>query len=197
MLNFTALKVHSKKINLSGNFVEYKQFMAGRKRPDLKLKIKPIGVSGIILTKENGIDYVVWAQRTSNVTDYRNFFELVPSGGIDPKCLLNNGDIDYKSKLVSEFSEETGLPKKYVRYISEFALVLDTSKNIYDICCVIFINKNRATIAKYFTSEEYDKPHFVPLKNLDTFVKTRIGSIVPTSIALIEAYVKYRSKLVT
>ena len=191
LLNFAALNIRENKINLNGNFVEYKQFIASRKRPDLKIKIKPISVSGMIITKDDGVDYAVFAKRTSRVTDYPNFFELVPSGSIDREFVLKNGDIDYKAKLLSEFSEETGLPKSYAKQIYGFALVLDKSKKIYDICCIILINKDRATIVKYFIkSKEYRDVMFIPLKDLDTFVKTKTNLIVPTSMALIKAFGK-------
>ena len=194
LLNFAALNISGNKIDLSGNFVEYKQFIADRKRPELKLNIKPIGVSGMIIIKESGINYAILAKRTGKVTDHKSFFELVPSGSIDRKFMLGNGNIDYKAQLLTEFSEETGLPKNYVKKISGFALVLDTSKNIYDICSIILIDKDMATIKKYFTSKEYGNPRFVPLKDLDTFIKIGGNSMVPTSTALIKAYEKFIKK---
>ncbi len=194
LLEFASVNKNGDNIHLSGNFIEYKQFIADKKQPELKLNIKPVGVSGIIIAKEDGIDYAVFARRTKEVTDYPNFLELVPSGSIDREFLLKNGDIDYRSKILSEFSEETGLPKNYVKQISGFALVLDASKNIYDICCTILVKKDRATITKYFhKSKEYKNFQFVPLKDLYTFIE-ETDSIVPTSIALIKAYTQFTEK---
>ena len=193
LLNFATLDIKGSKINIGGDFVEYKQFLANREQPELKLNIKPIGVSGMIIIREGGTDYVVWAKRAGGVANYPNFFELVPSGSIDKEFVLANGDVDYKSKLLSEFSEETGLPKNYVKEVLGFALVLDTAKNIYDICCIISVNKKRLPMEKYFhKSEEYKNFRFVPLKDLDIFIKDRTDSIVPSSMALIRAYTKLK-----
>jgi hypothetical protein len=195
ILNFTKLTTNKDNINLWGNFVEYKQFLASRKRPGLNIKIKPIGISGMMIIKDDGIYYTVVAKRGNGVTDYNNFFELVPSGSIDRECILANGDIDYKSKILSELSEETNLPKNYAKKVSEFAIVLDITQNIYDICCLIFIDKDRATISKYFSkSKEYKNFKFIPLKNIDDFIEKHANPIVPTTIALIRAYKKFISK---
>jgi len=170
------------------HFVEYKSFLSQRKQPALKLGIKPIGVSGIIILEENGNKYVVFAKRGSDTTEYPGFLELAPSGSIDKECADLNGIVDYQSKLLSEFEEETGLSKKRVKDISGFALVLDVDHNVYDICCEIILLEKRQSVAAEFVSKEYKPPVFVDMKDLNSFIKTNSSSIVPTSMALIAAY---------
>lgn len=176
------------RVEILGHFIEYKQFLAQRKRPDLKLGIKPIGVSGIIVLEDRGDEYVVFAKRADNITEYPGFFELVPSGSIDKEYADASGVVDYQSKLLSEFIEETGLSKEYVKKISGFALVLDIGHNVYDICCEILLEAKKELIIQKFSSKEYNTPVFVALNDLNSFIKANVNSVVPTLMALIEAY---------
>ena len=182
------VRVNRERIEILGHFIEYKQFLAQRKRPDLKLGIKPIGVSGIIILEDKASEYVVFAKRADNITEYPGFLELVPSGSIDKECAGSNGVVDYQSKLLSEFIEETGLSKEYVKEISGFAFVLDIGHNVYDICCEILLKANKEMVTQSFCSKEYNAPVFVAMSDLDSFVKANVDSIVPTSMAIIEAY---------
>lgn len=186
--NFVSVNQERERVEILGHFIEYKQFLAQRKRPDLKLGIKPIGVSGIIVLKDRGDDYVVFAKRSNNITEYPGFLELVPSGSIDKECVDANGVVNYQCKLLSEFIEETGLSKEYVKEISGFAFVLDMVHNVYDICCEILLEMKKELITQKFSSKEYSAPVFVALNNLDSFIEANVKSIVPTSMALIEAY---------
>ncbi len=176
---------------IKSHFVEYKSFLAQRKRPDLNLGIRPIGVSGVIVLKEAGKEYVVFAKRANDVTEYPAFLELVPSGSIDKECSDVSGNIDYKAKLLSEFSEETGLPKEYVKEISSFAFVLDTNHNVYDICCKILVESAKELFFSEFKrSKEYQSPVAIAVAELADFIKENHESIVPTSMALIDAYMR-------
>jgi hypothetical protein len=186
--NFVSLNQEREKVEIHGYFIEYKQFLAQRRRPDLKLGIKPIGVSGIIILDDKGSECVVFAKRSDNITEYPGFLELVPSGSIDKECVGANGVVDYQSKLLSEFIEETGLSKEYVKKISGFAFVFDVGHNVYDICCKILLGASKEIIAQRFQSNEYNAPVFVATNDLDSFVKANVDSIVPTSMAIIEAY---------
>lgn len=188
--NFIRVDKKGARIEIISHFIEYKQFLAQRKQPDLKLGISPIGVSGIIVLEENGNEYVVFAKRTNNVTEYPGFFELVPSGSIDKECADVNGVVDYRSKLLSEFVEETSLSKNEVKGISGFAFVLDISHNVYDICCRILLEAKKEEVAAEFSSKEYNAPVFVAMNELDSFIKANATTIVPTSMALIEAYMQ-------
>ena len=176
------------RIEIISHFIEYKQFLAQRKEPALKLGIKPIGVSGIIILEDKGNKWVVFAKRADNITEYPGFLELVPSGSIDKECADAKGVVDYRSKLLSEFGEETGLSKEYVKRISGFAFVLDINHNVYEICCEILLETEKELVAQKFSSKEYNAPVFIATNNLDNFVKSNVDSIVPTSMALIEAY---------
>ncbi len=191
VLSFISINKKQNKIKVVAHFVEYKNYLAQSKQSDLKLGIKLVGVSGIIILEEKGINYIVFAKRTNNVTEYPGFFELVPSGSIDKECVNASGVVSFQSKLLSEFAEETGLPKNYVEDISGFAFVLDTNHNVYDICCKILLKAKKESVAKKFLgSKEYSKPEFVSINNLNSFIRKNAATIVPTSMAILEAYIQ-------
>ncbi len=186
--NFIRLDKKGDALEIISHFVEYKQFLAQMKNPALELGIKPIGVSGITVLKDKGNEYVFFSERADNVTEYPGFLELVPSGSIDKEYIGADGIIDYRSQLLSEFTEETGLAKEHIKGISGFALVLDVNHNVYDICCEILLEAKKELIAQELSLKEYNTPVFVSMDDLDSFIKTNAASIVPTSMALIEAY---------
>lgn len=193
LFNFTSITENHGRIEVRGNFVEYKNFLAQRKRLDLDFGIRPIGVSGITIVKDAGIPYAIFARRTPQVNEYQESLELIPSGSLDKTCSRRNKTVDYKTKLLSEFSEETGLPAEYVENIDGFAVVFDANHKVYDVCCTLSISCKRDLIAgKFNDSKEYQSPIFVPLRELDDFLKTNAEIIIPTSMALACVFLQSR-----
>lgn len=195
LLNFVSYNKKGRKINIIAHFFKYKNYLAQSLEKKLNLGIRLVGVSGIIILRDKKSDYVVFAQRSNNVTEYPGFIELVPSGSIDDENVDIKGGVDFKSKLLSEFTEETGLPKHYVKDITSFAFVLDTDHNVYDICCRILLKVKKDTVFKKFIkSEEYGKPIFIDVRNLNKFIEKKYVAIVPTSLAIINAYSRLKFK---
>jgi hypothetical protein len=194
LANFIKINTDKNTLEVVIHFVEYKQFIAQRNNPGLKLNIKPVGVSGITILNDGNSNCAIFAKRSTTVTEYPGFLELIPSGSIDTDCVYTSGVIDYKSKILSEFVEESGIPKESIRQISGFAFVLDRQHNVYDICCEILFDGKKESIEKQFLSEEYATPTFVNINDLDKFVESNSGIIVPTSLAIIKAYETIREK---
>lgn len=190
LLSFLDIKIN-KIIQISGEYVEYKQFIAQKEKPNLKMGITPIGVSGIIILKDRNKEYVLFGKRSENNALYPGLLELVPSGSIDKKFALPGGKVDYKSQILKEYEEETNLSKNIVDNIEEFAIVFDKKNKIYDICCQIYLNADRKDIKRQLAdSEEYKSFVFVELNNLKDYLKTNLEKIVYTSEAIIEIYIK-------
>ncbi|OPX92789.1 MAG: hypothetical protein A4E53_00342 [Pelotomaculum sp. PtaB.Bin104] len=189
LLSLCNLREEKNKIIITGSYIQYKHFIAHRKRPDLNLNIKPVGVSGITVLQESSDELIIFAKRKDRNTQYPDFLELVPSGSIDEECAKPDGTINYKSKILSELAEETGLTTELVKKVEGFALVLDRIDNVYDVCCKISVSADRELIKERFAcSTEYYSPIFIAAGDLIDFVKKNYNSIVPTSIALIGAF---------
>ena len=176
---------------INAGFVDYKIVVSSRIEPDLGLNLQQIGVSGITIIHENDSEYVLFSSRSSKTTEYPNFLELVPSGNIDESALKNDGYIDYSSKLIGEFVEETGLNKSYIQKIEPKFLVFDKKNQVYDVCCRILISDSRNHIIEAFQNvSEYEKPILIPLNSLSEFVSENFHKIVPTSLAILSNIMK-------
>jgi len=179
------------KLIINAGFVDYKIVVSSRFEPSLGLKIKQIGVSGITLINDNGDEYVLFSTRSSDVTEYPNFLELVPSGQIDDSTLKSDGTIDFSTKLIDEFTEETGLKKNCIQEIETMCLVIDKKNEVYDICCKIKILNSKSNIIKTFEKvSEYGKPELVYLNSLSDYVSSNYDRIIPTSLAILSHFLK-------
>ena len=189
LLNWVGLKQENDGAEITGHFVDYKYFFVSKERPDLDLNIFSVAVSGISLFREHGVTYTVFARRSENVSSYAGRLELVPSGSIDRKFADKAGMIDYQSQLRSEFCEETGLPDDCINDVVAFAFILDVCDRVYDICCRIIVDVPKDVLIDQLSrSKEYQHPVIVAEDELDKFVGSHRDSMIPSSVALLEAY---------
>ncbi len=178
-------------LEIKAGFVDYKIVVSSRIEPSLGLKIKQIGVSGITLISDGNNEYVLFSSRSSDNTEYPNFLELVPSGNLDNSSLRSDGKIDFSSKLIEEFIEETGLEKNYIQEIKTLFLVIDNVNQVFDICCEIKICSSKSHIIETFQKvSEYGKPELVLLSSLSDYVKKNHERIIPTSHAILSHFTK-------
>ena len=187
LLSFIGLQEHENSITITGTYVEYKDYWVQRQYPDLNFGIIPIAVSGIILFEVQGEKYTVMARRREDVTQYANYWELVPSGSIDKLFLGIDRIIDYKAQLKREFTEETCLNEDVIQDIRTLALIYDEDSPVYDICCKIVVNCNIGEIQRSMEgSLEYYQPKIIKIDELNKFVIENKHLIIPTSLVIID-----------
>jgi len=189
VLSFIEITEKLEYSEVKGKFVDYKSALADRVEPSLGLQIYQIGVSGLVVIKEKNDDYVLFATRDSKNTEYPNYLELVPSGNMDQSVLNDNGNIDYKSKIVQEFTEETGMDENSIENITTICFVKDLYNRVFDVCCLIEIMTNKTALEEGFKKvSEYQKPLLIPTSNLLNFVEKNYNKIVPTSLGIIDCF---------
>lgn len=182
LLVHSGLEIRSDHIELSGTFTEYR-FYYTQQRTRTDFGLRPIAVSGVIACE----DHLIFAQRSPHVTDYPNWFELVPSGGIDGNMLREDGTVDYLEQLRQEFAEETTLPAKTIAFIEPLGVVSDKLGSVYDIACKIHLKTDRATVlAALAQSGEYASPTAVPLAEVDAWIAAH--PVIPTTRAVLALY---------
>ena len=174
---------------VSSEFIDYKNIISNRINSEINLNLEQIGTSGIILFKNNRSYYTIFSKRSKHVTEYPNYFELVPSGNINQK-MITEKKLKFHLHLIDEFLEETGLTSKHITSFSFLCIIKDKKNSVYDICNIIELNIDKNIILKYWKSSEYSKPIFVPISSLPNFIKKNHTKIVPTSIGIIDNYLK-------
>jgi len=113
-----------------GRFVEYKQFLAQLRCPELfeELKIEALAVTGTLLA-EGG---VIWGKREASSTQYPETWELLPSGGLDDKGQNAAGALDLRRQLLDELKQELGLGEESVDLIRPICFVHDAASHLYN-----------------------------------------------------------------
>src|SRR5262249_31068369 len=91
---------------LTGNFVDYKFYIAQLRNPKFKtlFNISPVAISCICCCQNK----ILIGKRSAFVTEYPNCYELSPSGGIDPSAAIN-GKIDLIKQTLVELEEEAAI----------------------------------------------------------------------------------------
>ncbi|KAF3362078.1 hypothetical protein PHSC3_001389 [Chlamydiales bacterium STE3] len=166
------------KERLTGVFVPYKLFIAQLRDPSLKpiLKIIPVSISGLTILGNN----VLFAKRSSYVTQFRYHYELAPSGSID-NFFLEGSQINLREQLKKELREEIGVDSKRVKSVKFFALIYDKELESIDLCAEIRINP----YAMQSHSWEYSQVITVPKDELAHFVKIDGEHFVPLSLSIL------------
>ncbi len=91
-----------------------------------------LAVSGLTTVRTAGGTKFLVGLRSKQVSTYRNTWEWVPSGGIDPDGAGGNGSIDLKKMLLKEFTEEAGLRSDRVLRAERLGVIRDRAINTYD-----------------------------------------------------------------
>ncbi len=179
--------VQRRKSLIHSRFVQYKEYIALRRRPDLfgGFEIFTLGVSGLVLSDDSAF----FARRADHVTGYAGYYELIPSGGIDDRFLDADGRIDYIRQLLAELKEETGIDETHVEKTKALALIYDDVDRSYDLCveCVLAVSTGEALeIIRACSQNEYEPPIAVSFDDIGSFVGDKKKNVVPTSLALLE-----------
>ncbi|AFS80024.1 hypothetical protein NKOR_00510 [Candidatus Nitrosopumilus koreensis AR1] len=170
-------------------FTDYKNIIVDRNFLNSSLGLYQVGVSGLLLVHEQNDTFVLFAKRSNNVTEYPNFYELVPSGNLDKSVLDEDGIIHFDSKILDEFKEETGISDSLISNSQSFCFVRDNINHVYDVCCILEINTDRRLFDDSFKNvSEFYSPCFVNIKNLKKFLTDHVSEIVPTSKAILECF---------
>lgn len=167
---------------LFGSFVEYKYYMA--QRDDFKLKqcfrIRPIAISCLCTFQGR----VLVGKRSALVTDYPGFYELVPSGGIDP-AVVENGKVNLVRQTFIELLEETGIESKQVGTCYPLALFEDFISDSVEICMRIELNNDQLSPLE---NGEYSQLKWMPFSQLQQYALSEKENFVQLSLHLIGKY---------
>ena len=175
--------ISKNQIKIYGFFIDYKDFYAQKKNQKIKLNINPLGVSGIIKTYdyEKCVNKILFGKRSSKLTQYPSYYEMVPSGFIENKY-LNKKKVYYKENLINEFEEELDLSISMIKDIKVVGLVYDKKDLVYDIMMIIN-TFSTLDINLDKINNEYSEFIYVPTNEIHIFFNS--NKIVPTSLSIL------------
>lgn len=155
----------------------YRYFFAQRKDALIRerLNLQGLAVSGII----DQDDCLLFGQRSSLVTQYKNFWELVPSGSLSPRFLQQDDTINFTQQLAEEFCEELSGNIKDIVRINPEALIFDDAESTLDILSSISVHPN---FHHPPSTDEYQQILKVSKSSVDDWVEKKEQQLVPTSL---------------
>ena len=162
----------------------YRLFVARERDVTLRraLGISAIGVSGILmLARAEGIG-VVAGRRAAGATEYGGAWELVPSGGLDPRRVGRDGVVDALGCLLDELEEEVGVSRGAVVDVRPLGLVRDLAQEGYDVCIAL-----RALDGEVVEMPEYDEAVVLGPAEAAALLSRPGEHVVPTSRVILAA----------
>jgi hypothetical protein len=163
--------------------VSYKHYLA--QRSGIDLGIRPLAVSGLAFYSENGSEMFLMGKRSEQVTQYRGYYEFIPSGSIDADHLTPGRPVDFKNQLMTELHEELGLTDNAILANDAFCLVFDSRDMVYDIGVRIEIDGSREFV---INNSEYVALERLSTDRVSGFMRQQ--KIVETSRTLFEAWIE-------
>jgi hypothetical protein len=189
ILNLADYSVEGDHLLVRSSFIEYKVFYASRYIQALREKIRPLGVSGLIIVNEKDEKMIVLGKRSNSVTQYPGWLELVPSGSIDD-TYLSGKTIDIKRSLLKELEEEANITGDMVSPITTFTFVMDEDEQTYDICCMINVQNGEEIRSRLENNSEYESYLFLPLAAIEDI--SEMSNLIPTSKAILSAFMRIK-----
>jgi len=166
--------------------IPYSFYFASLKDTGLKekLSINAVAVSGICRVQ----DKILIGKRGKSVTQQPGYYELVPSGGLDPNKRTPSGSIDFHCQLDTELFEETKISPSQIQDRKLMGLFLDSQHDVFDICVQIqFSPEVEQLNLDSMRTSEYDELLWLPINEIANFIRSE-PRIIPTSLALLKGY---------
>ena len=147
--------------------VEYKPFYIACRVPELRsrLQIIGVGVHGVVLAEGE----VLIGRRSGQVGLYPGRYEFAPAGSLEGE--------DYKSHLLAELNEETGIFQEEVEQVIPFALAWSSDLPIVDLCAQLLLKSKPKQ--RYPAHPEYQEIRWVPWKAMPEFLQEHKNELVP------------------
>lgn len=122
---------------IRGHWISYRYALAAYIDPLLgnAMSILPTAVNGITRCSHK----ILLALRSQSVVAYSGYWELAPSGGVDPNALTGN-TVDVRKSILDELVEETGIEENDVLSVSLFAAIHEEAT--LELCYLIDVHDN-------------------------------------------------------
>lgn len=177
---------------LIGKFVDYKFYIAQIAAPELELllRISPISISCICSFRGK----LLLGRRSQKVTEFPGYYELVPSGGIDPSN-VTKGIVDISSQALLELEEEAFLVRKLVKKVTPFVLIKELRSGRCEVCIEIVLDSKMAERHESPDQGEYSELLWISPNELQEFFLRNAKVCVPFSLFLFHEFLVKRNNI--
>jgi len=174
---FHVVEVSSSTIR--GYFVEYR-YLVGFQRDEAlrkRLDLHTLGVSGLVFNQDGDL---LFGKRAPWTLTFGSYYELVPSGGVDP--LAQEGKIlNIHKQFTLELEEETGIVESQIAKIELDSLLIKKEENIMEVIGKIHLN----TQVNIKPTSEYPELFWVKTQDIPHFIETNKSNIIPFTVDIL------------
>jgi len=170
--------IHAGVLRVETASVQYRQYLA--QRSGLPLGIVPLGVSGVIQLPTGE---VVLGRRSSEVSQYPGYWELIPSGGVSSRHVRTDGSVDIAGQLMEEMEEELGIEQERATAVHPLGMLQDLSNPVIDLGFLIELTATEQEMRDGILRHgEYEEVKLLTLEAAKNFRRP----VVPTVPALLD-----------
>jgi 8-oxo-dGTP pyrophosphatase MutT (NUDIX family) len=167
---------------ICGHWTEFRRVVAQMRQPALhaRLGVRALAVGGVIACP----DGVVFGRRPRDAVYQAGEWQLPPAGSVDPTALRAEGAVDVVAALLTELTEELGLPVAAMRDARPLCIVehavSGVGSHVLDMGVSLTTDWTAAAIRARHEAAgngEYDPLEIVPLAALPAFLAERAGAL--------------------
>ena len=156
---------------ICGHWTEFRRVVAQMARGDLfrHINARPLAVGGVIC----GPDGVVFGRRPAGAIYQPGEWQLPPAGSVDPSCAGPEGRVDPVAQLLTELTEELGLPPEAVHAPRPLCIVEHAESHVLDLGITLRTDWPAAALLAAHQAAgnaEYDPLRVIPLPDLPAFL---------------------------
>lgn len=164
-----------------GHWTEFKRVLAQIRFPELSdaINIRPVSVRGVLICREISsqnectTESVILGRRATDALFRPGAWELLPAGLVEASTPSLQSKPDWRSQLLSELTEETGVPACAIAHTTPICVVEYPRSSILELGVALSCRwqaNDVIELHRNLGNEEYTELVAVPLLNIDSFV---------------------------
>ncbi len=165
---------------ITGHVTEFRRIVAQMERPELfaALGLRPLAVCGVLRCA----DGVPFGRRHPAAIYQPGLWQLPPAGSVDPSAVAADGTVDLCAQVLTELTEELGIPPDQVGPPRPLCVVEHPASHVSDVGIAMETALTGAQVLhahRAHANTEYDPLVIVPFAGLADFVSRAGDRLVP------------------
>ena len=166
--------------DITGHVTEFRRIVAQMERPELfgVLGLRPLAVCGVLRCA----DGVPFGRRHPAAIYQPGMWQLPPAGSVDPSAVGADGTVDLGAQVLTELTEELGIPRDQVAAPRVLCVVEHPGSHVSDVGIALTTAMTGAEVLaahRAHANAEYDPLVIVAFTKLADFVADAGELLVP------------------